>query len=228
MTEQSAAIAQQEEETLAQQTGAEEIIDVEAFRRAPLSTFPYEHAIAQGFVREAQYERMLAAYPKIDKPGSLPLSTVQVTPDFQQLINEMNGPAFRAAVEEKFNVDLKGRPTMFTVRGRCRKTDGKTHVDSESKIITVLLYMNPIWQKQGGKLRVLRSSNVDDVVTEISPDIGTLLVFRRSENSWHGHLPYEGERRAIQMNWVTEQKYVDREQKRHKFSSLFKGLFGGY
>lgn len=205
-----------------------EVIDIDAVRNAPHTAFPYEHLIAPGFIRADWQQRMLDGYPKVPQPGSFPLPTIKYGADFKQLIDEMNGPAFRAVIEEKFNIDLKGRPTMFTVRGRCRLKDGQTHTDSESKIITVLLYMNPVWQNPGGKLRLLRSSNVDDVVTEISPDIGTLLAFKRADNSWHGHLPYEGERRVIQMNWVTEQKYVDREQTRHGLSSWIKGLWGGY
>ena len=34
----------------------------------------------------------------------------------------------------------------------------------------------------------------------------------------------EGERKVIQMNWVTEQRFVDREAKRHRWSALMKGL----
>jgi SM-20-related protein len=204
-----------------------DIIDLDAVRSADLFTFPYEHIITPGFIKTDRYERMLAGYPRIEQAGSFPLSAVNHGADFKQLIDEMNGDAFRKAVEEKFSVDLTGKPTMFTVRGRCRLRDGQVHTDSESKIITVLLYMNPVWQKAGGKLRLLRSKEVDDVVTEISPDIGTLLIFKNAPNAWHGHLPYEGERRVIQMNWVTEQKYVDREQKRHGISSWVKGLLGG-
>jgi hypothetical protein len=49
-------------------------------------------------------------------------------------------------------------------------------------------------------------------------------VFRRSEKSWHGHEPFEGPRRAIQMNWVTDKSVVAREQGRHRISSTFKKL----
>jgi hypothetical protein len=137
----------------------------------------------------------------------------------------MNGPEFRRAVEEKFSLSLDGRPTMFTVRGRCRHADGKIHTDTESKIITVLLYMNPRWINQGGRLRLLNSAtNVDDVAAEIPPAVGTMLIFRRSAHSFHGHLPFEGERKVIQMNWVTEQRFVDREAKRHRWSALIKRL----
>jgi len=117
---------------------------------------------------------------------------------------------------------------MFTVRGNCRLKDGQIHTDSETKIITVLLYMNPSWENQtGGRLRVLNSNNIDDIKSEISPNVGTLLIFKRSDHSYHGHLPFEGPRKVIQMNWVTDQKVVDKEQKRHRWSAIFK-IFSSY
>ena len=86
---------------------------------------------------------------------------------------------------------------MFTVRGECRASDGKIHTDSATKLITVLLYMNEKWDKDGGRLRILRNgTDLDDYVEEVPPHGGTLLVFRRSENSWHGHQPFDGPRRA--------------------------------
>ena len=32
-----------------------------------------------------------------------------------------------------------------------------------------------------------------------------MLAFKRSNNSWHGHEPFAGERRVIQFNWLTSQ-----------------------
>ncbi len=56
---------------------------------------------------------------------------------------------------------------------------------------------------------------------------GNLAVFRRAENSFHGHLPYEGERRVIQVAWLTSQDEKMRKTQRGKLSRLFKKLFGG-
>jgi hypothetical protein len=80
-------------------------------------------------------------------------------------------------------------------------------------------------------LRILRShDSLNDPVAEVPPYGGTLLAFLRSDHSWHGHLPHEGPRRAIQLNWVTSQDVVDREQGRHRLSTRFKkirnALFG--
>ncbi len=74
---------------------------------------------------------------------------------------------------------------------------------------------------------MLRSdNNLDDIVLELPPVAGTLLAFKRSDNSWHGHKPFDGERRVIQLNWVTDEEVVRREQGRHRFSATMKRIFG--
>lgn len=202
-------------------------IDLDKVYNVKLETLPYEHIVVSDFIRDEWKDRLRQAYPEVKAPGSFPLSAVSCGREFMHLINELNSDAFRHAVEEKFSIDLEGKPTMFTVRGKCRLKDGQVHTDSESKIITVLLYMNPSWEEQGGRLRVLNSNNIRDIKSEISPNIGTLLIFKRSDHSYHGHLPFEGTRKVIQMNWVTHQKFVDHEQKRHRWSAIFK-IFSPY
>ncbi len=140
-------------------------------------------------------------------------------------MDELRGPEFQRAVERKFDIDLSGHPTMYTVRGFIREKDGSIHTDSETKIITVLLYMNERWENDAGRLRLLRSGDdLEDYVAEVPPYGGTLLVFKRSDNSWHGHKPTSGPRRAIQLNWVTSQEVVDHEQRRHQLSTRFKKI----
>ena len=74
---------------------------------------------------------------------------------------------------------------------------------------------------------MLRSGeNLDDMVAEIPPIAGTLLAFRRSDHSWHGHKPFSGERRVIQFNWVTSEDVLRREQNRHRFSATIKKILG--
>jgi Rps23 Pro-64 3,4-dihydroxylase Tpa1-like proline 4-hydroxylase len=118
---------------------------------------------------------------------------------------------------------------MITVRGHTDKTDGRIHTDSLTKIITVLVYLNETWDEGGGRLRLLRSgTDLEDYIDEVPPRFGTLLAFRRSNNSWHGHKPFVGERRTIQLNWVLDEGVKQREQKRHGFSAFIKRLFGIY
>ena len=132
---------------------------------------------------------------------------------------------FRNAIEEKFNVDLTSRPTMYTVRGFCRARDGKIHTDSKTKIITVLIYMNEHWQADAGRLRLLRSADdLEDYVAEVPPNGGTLLAFKRADNSWHGHKPFIGVRRVVQLNWVVNHRIAFRETFRHRVSAWVKRL----
>ncbi|MFN3499017.1 MAG: 2OG-Fe(II) oxygenase [Pannonibacter indicus] len=198
-------------------------IEIDRLRAVPLETDPYDYVVVPNFVKPDRLKEVLADYPDVPGPGSHPPSVLDIRGNFQALMAELDQEPFRKAVEEKFGIDLTGRPTMYTVRGFTRATDGKIHTDSDTKIITVLLYMNDDWDADGGRLRVLRNgTDLGDYAAEIPPNGGTLLIFRRSDRSWHGHEPFSGKRRAIQMNWVTTQAVVDHEQGRHARSSRLK------
>lgn len=201
------------------------LLDYDALKRTPAEHEPYEWLIVPDFVKAEAFDSIIADYPDVPGPGSHPPSELRIRGRFAELMDELDGPEFRARIEEKFGVDLSDKPTMYTVRGFCRKTDGKIHTDSDTKVITVLLYMNQKWEADGGRLRILKNGeNLDDHVAEVPPHGGTLLVFKRSDNSWHGHEPYEGPRRAVQMNWVTTAGVVAYEQRRHRISSTLKKL----
>ena len=131
----------------------------------------------------------------------------------------------RRAIEDKFAIDLEGRPTMITLRGYSDGKDGRIHTDTATKLITVLLYLNPMWEDEAGRLRLLRGpDDLEDFAAEIPPVAGTLVAFRRSGNSFHGHRPHIGERRSIQLNWVTDRRVVRRGLARHRWSARFKAL----
>lgn len=202
------------------------MIDLDRFESTPLVREPFEFLVVPGFVKAEALTAVNNDYPQIEKRGSFPLSEVEYGPAFAQLMEDLNSPEMRAAFEKKFSLDLSGRPTMATVRGKCSEKDGQIHTDSETKIITVLIYMNNSWETSGGRLRLLRSSdNLDDMILEVPPSEGTLLAFKRSDNSWHGHKPFAGDRRVIQFNWVTTEDVVRREQARHRFSATLKKVF---
>jgi SM-20-related protein len=202
-------------------------IDLDGFSRTPLECDPYDYLIVPGFLKTAALEAIAVDYPQIDRPGSFPLSGLKSGPAFEALVAELKGPEIRDAFATKFGIDLTGRPTTITARGRCQAKDGQIHTDTETKIITVLIYMNDEWEQEGGRLRVLRSgNNLNDYAAEVPPAAGTLLAFRRSNRSWHGHEPFVGERRVLQLNWVTDQAVVRREEKRHKLSAWFKNILG--
>ena len=203
------------------------MLRLDAFRATRIEHDPFDYVIVPNFVEPEKLGAVLADYPEVPGPGSHPPAGLKISGYFKKLMNELLDRPFRKIIEEKFDIDLTDRPTMYTVRGFCRARDGKIHTDSKTKLITVLLYMNDeSWQSSTGRLRILRNgSDLENYAAEVEPSGGTLLVFKRSDKSWHGHHPFEGKRRAIQLNWVVDQSVVDREQGRHGFASAIKRIF---
>ena len=203
-----------------------QFLDLDALAAATLASEPFPYLIVPGFLGREALDAIAADFPRIDKPGSFPTSELRFGKRFQTLLDELEGPAMRDICAAKFAIDLSGRPTMVTVRGRAQRKDGRIHADSKTKLITVLIYMNEKWEAPGGQLRLLRSpDNLADYVVEVPPVEGTLLAFKVTPRSWHGHEPSEGERRVIQLNWVTDDAVVRHEQARHRLSARLKRLF---
>jgi SM-20-related protein len=200
-------------------------LDLSALARATRVDEPFPHAIVPGFLLPAGRSALAADFPAIREPGSFPVGDLEFGPCFREFLAELEGPGFRAAIERAFDIDLIARPTMVTVRGHARPRDGRIHNDSRTKLITVLVYLNEAWEADGGRLRLLRSpDSLDDVVAEVPPQAGTLLAFRVTDNSWHGHLPVTGPRRVVQLNWVESAAVVRRERARHGLSARVKRL----
>lgn len=202
-------------------------LDLDRFARTPLDHDPFDHLVVPGFLRPEACDALDAAFPAIARGGSFPADSLDCDPVFADFLDELRGPALTRAVEAKFGIDLSGRPVMVTLRGRSRPKDGRIHTDSASKLITALLYMNPAWESAEGRLRLLRGpDDLDDYVAEVPPERGTLLAFRCTPNAYHGHKPFVGPRRSVQVNWVTSAAVLKRELKRHGLSAWTKRLFG--
>ena len=201
------------------------ILEYEALRRAVLNTEPFDHIIATGAIAREKVQEVGRDFPVLERRGSIPLGKLEYGPAFARLIDDLKGPELTRIVSEKFDIDLTGRPTMITVRGWCRPRDGKIHTDSRRKLVTLLLYMNTGWESGGGRLRLLRSpGDIEDYGAEVPPDGETLLIFKCTPNAWHGHKSFDGKRRTIQVNWVSDEKYLRWEQRRHGILTFFKRL----
>ena len=199
------------------------LIDLEAFRAAPLTRDPFNFTIVRQAIRTADAADIRTDFPAIADSGLLPVEATRPGPRFSQLIEELQSEEVARAFSEKFDVDLVGRAQMITVRGRCSLRDGRIHTDTESKLITVLIYFNEPWEAKGGRLRLLRSpTDLNDMIGEVPPDAGTMIAFRRSDRSYHGHEPFEGVRRYVMINWMTSGFAAQRELFRHRLSARVK------
>ena len=200
-------------------------LNLEKLRAARIEKEPFDYTIVPAFLSPETVARINATYPNIEKGGSYPIESLEANMAIKDVIDELDSPEFEKVIADKFNVALDGRPKMYSLRGYTRAKDGSIHTDSKDKIITVLLYLNENWQQPGGRLRILRDgTNVDNFAAEVPPDNGTLLVFKRSDTSWHGHHPFEGPRRSLQMNWMTSEGSKGWHKVRHSISAAVKKL----
>ncbi len=201
------------------------MLDLQAIRKAPVAEEPFRYFSAAGVLSGAALDASIRDFPAIDAPGVFPLEELSPGPAFKALIDEIHGAELEELIEEKLGVDLSDYPLMVTVRGHCHRRDGRIHTDSTDKVVTCLLYLNAPWQGCGGRLRLLRNgSDIEDYITEIAPDGGTLVAFERADNSWHGHLPFEGPRRYVMFNWVRSEAALTRNILRHRVSAGLKRL----
>lgn len=202
------------------------MLNLDALEACPLIGEPFEHCVVPDFLSVDDIQAVLGDFPNVAKGGSFPLSSLSCGPTLSRLAAQLQGPEITAAFGRKFGLDLSEQPTLITLRARSRAKDGRIHRDSDDKLLTALLYLNDGWTEEGGRLRLLRSpDDIEDYAVEVTPQAGTLLVFRCTDRSWHGHKPYEGARQVLQINWVTNEAVVRREQRRHGLSARIKNFF---
>ena len=203
-------------------------LDYAALRASPVAEDPFPHVVVEAFVPPAALHAVVRDFPAIAKGGSFPPESVRLGAEARALVAAMEGPELRAAIAEKFALDLSDAPTMLTLRGWTREKDGRIHCDSTAKRVTVLLYLNPpgdAWSDHQGCLRLLRGpDDIEDFAVEVPPVNGTLLVFPNGPTTWHGHKQYVGQRYSIQLNYMTTDQSARSELRRHRLSAMVKRL----
>jgi len=203
-----------------------QIINLEDVERAAVHTEPFPYAVIPNFIKSDYLSALVNAFPDVSHRGSIPVSSATPNSLFQDFINEFEGSTLRDMIAQKFSIDLNEKPTMTTLRGYTSQKDGRIHIDSKDKLITVLLYMNSNWSSDEGKLRLLKNNHsLDDYVEEISPLAGTCLIFKVTPNCWHGHKPFVGKRLSLQLNYLTHDVALTKHLNQHRFSATIKRFF---
>jgi len=200
-----------------------DILNLDSIRAAPLHTDPFPYMIIKNVINPTFISQISETFPTIKTRGSYPLNALSYEGAFEKLIAELQFPQLKKVIGDRFAMNLDDNPCMITLRGHTAKKDGRIHIDSASKLVTVLLYLNQGWQSNAGRLRLLyNKKNLDHFAAEVSPEIGTCLIFKVTANCWHGHAPFIGERRSIQLNYVTSDKAADHHLRRHRLSAFLK------
>jgi len=203
-----------------------EILDLAVLKRAQLSQRPYPYFIARDFVRAPAIQEVQESFPEIRKTGFHPADDMALSGAFGRLIEELKGEEVSGALSEVFGIDFNALPRFITIRKVSAAHEGRIHCDSESKVMSLLLYLNDAWSSPEGRLRVLNGpDDFDDYTAEIDPKTGTVFAFLRKDDSWHGHKPFVGERKVVQVAWLRNADEAARKTSRHRMSNVLKGIF---
>lgn len=203
-------------------------LDLHALRTTPVNPDPFPHVVVPGFVPQAALAEVVRDLPPIGKGGSFPPESLRLGPAARALVGELEGPAMRDTIAERFGLDLGDAPIMLTLRGFTRERDGQIHCDSAAKRVTVLVYLNretDAFSQHQGCLRLLRGpGDLENYAVEVPPVNGTLLAFPNGPTTWHGHKPFVGPRYSIQLNYMTTNAMARSELRRHRVSAFVKRL----
>jgi hypothetical protein len=204
------------------------LLEPQAIRGANLSREPYDYFLGSDFLKTDAIEDLKRDFPSIGKPGYLTVDEVDLKGRFKTLIEELESQELTEELSKKFGKDLHPYPRLTTIMKRSQTKYGAIHTDGPSKVMTMLVYMNDQWSKDdGGRLRVLYDEDhFEPYAVEVPPTMGTVFGFLRSDKSWHGHRPFIGERKVVQIAWVRDEAELARKKKRNSVAQFFKGIFG--
>lgn len=213
---------------LAAQPSPDTLLDLKALDEAGVSIEPYPHLLVPNLLAPGAFERLATDYPPIKVSGFVTLDDKTSTPTFTALEQELKGPDLTERLSLKFGRDMHPFPRLVTVRRWSQAKEGHIHTDSERKVMTMLIYLNSDWHdSSGGRLRVLYDGkNFDPYALEVPPLNGSAFAFPRSDRSWHGHLPFTGERRVVQVTWLRDADAMNRKVANNHLHQKLKRLFG--
>ena len=198
--------------------------------RCEVHAEPFNFLIAREQLPASMAGPLATDFPRYAGAGFFPYDPADCGPSINALIDTLLAPAFANAVGARLGVpDLAKYPTLITLCRALNSRHGTIHTDSQSKIVTALVYLSPHWDAgSAGSLRFLRTKDDIDalVVPEVPPVYGNLVAFKRSDNSFHGHKPFEGERPVIQVAWLTSEAEKLRKTRRGRLSRFVKWVAG--
>jgi SM-20-related protein len=190
---------------------------------APLDPTPFPHVVASHVLPEARRAELEHDFPDISITGFVPPCDYTAGEAFDELVADVTSRELAQLLGDKFGIDLASKPTLVTVRKWSESAAGRPHTDGSDKLVTALVYLNGEWASENGCLRILPSRDIDAPgAREVKPTFGNFVAFRRSDYSWHGHLPFKGERRVLQIAWCVSEEAIARKRMRHGQSSLLK------
>jgi len=148
-------------------------------------SYPTDHyKVVAGYDGEKGYEYHARSLIHMGAPAAT--DPTFLSPAWRQFSADLLSPDYRSAMSKLVGVDLMNVPMEANIFHYGPGAWLGPHLDLKDKIVTHVFYFNDHWQSaDGGCLRILRSKNETDMVSEIPPIVGNSSVLVRSEKSWH-------------------------------------------
>ncbi|MEM9704862.1 MAG: 2OG-Fe(II) oxygenase [Pseudomonadota bacterium] len=201
------------------------MLNFKSIEDADVHTQPFRFLQAAGAVTQDQAADVRKDYPGINRPGFFPLASLDARGAFAELIEDLQSDRLAAVLGQHLDLDLVSKPRMITVRKLSQKSDGRIHNDSQSKICTMLIYLNEKWSSSEGAVRALNGdADMDDFALEVAPTAGNVFAFARSDNSWHGHPPFAGDRYVVQTTYLVSDEALRRKEKTGGWQQILKNV----
>lgn len=191
---------------------------------------PFPYLLIRDALQAEMATQLRKDFPRYGGAGFFPHDRADCGTSINALIAELTSPVFADRLGRAIDVpDMSRHPVLVTLCRSLNRRHGTIHTDSRSKIATALVYLSEDWpDTSDGCLRFLASErDIDSTIApEQRPVFGALAAFKRSDRSFHGHLPFEGERPVIQIAWLVDEAARDRKTRRGRTSRVIKWLTG--
>lgn len=188
------------------------LLKIDRIAAASLADEPYQWGHIDGLFDDAVAAQLVSTYPTvlyrtvigddgekayehearalIPMGGTRPTRPEHLSSVWHSLANELVSAPYRSAMSTLTGCDLTTVPIEANLLHYGPGAALGAHSDLADKLVTHVLYFNTTWDPAlGGCLRILRSPDIDDVVSEIAPIVGSSTVIVRSERSYHGLSP---------------------------------------
>ncbi len=146
---------------------------------------------------------LLASRPMLPIGADPAELAADLGPGWRAFAGAVASREYREALSSLTRLDLRGLPIETTFWRYEPSYFLGPHADEALKVVSQIFYFNERWQAEwGGCLRILRSSDEDDVSAELLPTVSASPVIVRSDDSWHAVAPVtkgQATRRSVQV-----------------------------
>lgn len=188
---------------------------------------PYPLLVAHGLLSERLRLDLNRDFPAFRQTGFVPYEESECGASINQLIRDLTAREFVDAIGARLGLtNLHAHPALVEIRRRRDDRHVAIQVGSASKVATALLHLNDGCPSSDDEcLHFLSDANdvPANVASRARAEYGEFVAFARTEKSYHGLLPYRGERRVIQVSWLTDDAAF-RRKTRHRAASTAYGV----